>query len=127
MLWRTKNKKHAYFSGALQDVWVDRIFQAKRTGYFLDFGAFDGLDMSNTLYLERERNWTGICVEPNPSWYPKLCAARTAICINAALWPVSRERLQFVDAHGLSSFAHLKDGDSNAPTRNIATQRMIEV
>ncbi|WP_430910993.1 FkbM family methyltransferase [Methylobacterium sp. sgz302541] len=123
-----KKKARPHFVGDLgQDAWVARVFAGQRGGYFLDFGAFDGKDMSNTLYLERELGWRGICVEPNPTYYPTLCAERTAICVNSALWSRSREVLTMVDAHGLSSFEHLKDGDSNARVRTQATQRVIEV
>lgn len=128
MLWSRKRRAEPeFYSDLRQDRWVASVFNDGRKGYFLDFGAFDGLDMSNTLHLERTLGWTGICVEPNPTYYPKLCAERSAICVNLALWSRSREVLTMVDAHGLSAFEHLKDGDSNAATRNLATQRRIEV
>lgn len=116
-----------FASHIAQDRWVSGVFNGQRDGYFLDFGAFDGLDMSNTVYLERELGWRGICVEPNPTYFPQLCAARSAICVNAALWPRSRELIQLVDAHGLSSLAHLKDGDSNKENRTKATRRVVGV
>lgn len=124
---KRKKTLPSYVGDLGQDRWVATVFEGRKGGYFLDFGAFDGKDMSNTLYLERELGWRGICVEPNPTYYPTLCAERVAICVNSALWSRSREVLSMVDAHGLSSFAHLKDGDSNASVRNRATQRVIEV
>ena len=36
----------------------------KENGYFVEFGAYDGIDHSNTLLLESEFNWTGLLVEP---------------------------------------------------------------
>ena len=38
----------------------------KRNGFFIEAGAFNGYDLSNSLYFERKYNWTGILVEPNP-------------------------------------------------------------
>ena len=29
-------------------------------------GAFDGMILSNTLWLERHHNWTGLLIEANP-------------------------------------------------------------
>lgn len=116
-----------YASHIVQDRWVAETFARKRDGYFLDFGAFDGTDMSNTLYLERELGWRGICVEPNPRYYPLLCASRTSVTFNAALWPTSRDVLRMVDAHGYSSLDVFKDADSNAARRSDATLRKFEV
>jgi FkbM family methyltransferase len=110
-----------------QDKWVCDTFQNLRNGYFLDFGAFDGTTISNTLILERELGWTGICVEPNPTYYPALCKARTSICINAALWHTSRQSVEIVDAHGLSSLVSTKDDDVSAARRNEATTRVVSI
>jgi FkbM family methyltransferase len=124
---RTFNSPVGYTSHVGQDMWVAEVFNHHTTGYFLDFGAFDGLRISNTVYLEKRLNWRGICVEPNPTFFPALCANRSAICVNAALYEKSRETMDFVDAHGLSSFAHLVDDDKNAEQRKAATRGTIKV
>ena len=41
------------------------------TGRFCDVGAFDGKTFSNTLRLV-ELGWSGVCVEPSPTVFPKL-------------------------------------------------------
>ena len=43
-------------------------------GTFVEAGAFDGLDSSNTLILERCFDWTGLLVEANPHNYARLRA-----------------------------------------------------
>jgi FkbM family methyltransferase len=40
------------------------LFKGKRNGTFIEVGAADGLDQSNTLLLERKLGWTGLLVEP---------------------------------------------------------------
>ena len=35
-------------------------------GFFLEAGATDGEQWSNTLFFEMERNWTGLLIEPLP-------------------------------------------------------------
>jgi FkbM family methyltransferase len=35
-------------------------------GYFIEAGANDGLDQSNTLFFEKHRKWTGLLIEPIP-------------------------------------------------------------
>lgn len=116
-----------YRSHIGQDRWVDETYGAKESGYFLDFGAFDGVTISNTYMLEVVHGWSGICVEPNPSFFPTLCRNRTAIAINCALFKESRKKLSFVDAHGLSGFEFAADNDSMAERRAAATKRKIFV
>lgn len=49
-----------------QDLWVLWALGEKRGGYFVEFGATDGCDLSNTWFLEKEMGWRGILAEPNP-------------------------------------------------------------
>jgi FkbM family methyltransferase len=46
-------------------------------GTFLEIGCWNGEIISQTLYLEREKGWTGLCVDPFPSNFEqrqcKLC------------------------------------------------------
>ena len=51
----------------------------------MDIGAFDGIDFSNTFYMEKELGWKGICVEPNPLVFEKLVVNRNCVCINACI------------------------------------------
>jgi len=116
-----------YFSHIGQDKWVSECLHLKKKGFFLDFGAFDGKTISNTYFLEKELEWNGICVEPNPFFYSRLCGSRNCTLINSALWPISRQSLQFCDAHGLSSIVEFRDCDVNAERRKEATKALIEV
>jgi FkbM family methyltransferase len=43
---------------------LDSLFQ--NPGTFLEIGCWDGELISQTAYLERERGWTGVCVDPFP-------------------------------------------------------------
>ena len=55
-------------------------------GIFLEVGAYDGVELSSTLYLERERNWTGLLIEPNANFYKELTKVnRKAFTLNACL------------------------------------------
>lgn len=46
-------------------------------GYFVELGANDGLNQSNTYYFEKFKNWTGVLIEPSPHNYLKLLANRS--------------------------------------------------
>jgi len=65
-----------YMSHIGQDAWVAECMQYKKGGFFLDFGAFDGKTISNTYMLEKDLEWKGICVEPNPRYFNLLCERR---------------------------------------------------
>jgi FkbM family methyltransferase len=76
-----------YSSQIGQDLLLDRhVFAGKRNGVFVDVGAHDGVTLSNSLFFERERGWTALCVEPNPVVYEQLVTART-LCANVAIGP----------------------------------------
>lgn len=57
------------------------FFKNKKNGFFIDVGANDGLQLSNTLFFEQFLGWTGICIEPLPETFLKLQQNRPN-CIN---------------------------------------------
>ncbi|WP_426127513.1 hypothetical protein [Pararhizobium sp. PWRC1-1] len=54
------------FAQIQQDRWVLAELDGKRGGFFVEIGAFDGKQLSNTYLLETEYDWKGILAEPNP-------------------------------------------------------------
>lgn len=66
---------------------VDFIVRGRRGGRFLDVGAHDGVAMSNTLALERDFGWSGVCVEADPEMAEACRIARPASrVVSAAAW-----------------------------------------
>jgi FkbM family methyltransferase len=61
-----------------QDLFVLTELQFKKNGYFVEFGACDGLEFSNTYLLENRFSWNGILAEPAYVWREQLLANRTA-------------------------------------------------
>lgn len=51
-----------------QDWLVASLLGCKHDGYFLDLAAHDKSLLSNSLMLERDFGWRGICVEANPEY-----------------------------------------------------------
>jgi FkbM family methyltransferase len=64
----------------------DKLFKGKIKGNFLDIGAFDGILGSNTYFFEKEREWDGVCIEPNPTVFEMLKQNRTCKVINGAIY-----------------------------------------
>ena len=91
-----------------QDLWVLERFSYKRGGFFIEFGATDGIMLSNTYLLEKEFGWNGLLAEPNPSFYEKLKMNRSSQCSNACIANKTGEHVSFVLADefgGISDFA----------------------
>ncbi|ESO03313.1 hypothetical protein HELRODRAFT_173599 [Helobdella robusta] len=66
-----KLKKWNFMIKTPQAEEIDNILK-KRNGFFVEAGGFDGETASNTLFLEVERNWTGLLIEPDPYFYTQL-------------------------------------------------------
>jgi FkbM family methyltransferase len=96
---------------------VLQILGGKRHGFFIDSGAADGMRGSNTLLLEREFGWTGICVEPNQQFFETLRANRRCHCINCCLYDCNAH-VEFVDAGFLSGIWQ----EYNARMRNYISK-----
>jgi FkbM family methyltransferase len=80
----------------LQDLWVLFELGRKRGGYFVEFGATNGLTNSNTWLLEHGYGWTGILAEPNPVWHAALKTNRRCAIDTRCVYGVSGETLNFL-------------------------------
>lgn len=60
-----------YYSQHGEDCVLDKIFDAKTNGFFVEVGCVDGRRFSNTLALE-EKGWTGLNVEAHTDYIPLL-------------------------------------------------------
>lgn len=76
-------------------------------GRFLDVGAWDGKDKSNT-WLLTERGWSGVCVEPAAMPFLKLMRnhRRNPLieCVQAAIMPEAGVSQFWYTADAISSF-----------------------
>ena len=79
----------------LQDLFVLEHFNFKKEGFFVEFGAADGIRHSNTYVLEKEFNWTGILAEPATIWHETLQRNRSASVDTRCVWSESGNTLEF--------------------------------
>ena len=60
-----------------QDKYLETyIFKGYKNGFYVDVGAHDGVTINNTLYFEKNNNWSGINIEPNKKVFDKLVSKR---------------------------------------------------
>jgi hypothetical protein len=85
----------SYNSQIGQDKWVHSILGDKKNGYFIELGACDGLYLSNTLFFERNLNWSGICIEPNDNYIKELYTNRKCNISNDLVYSCEGEKVNF--------------------------------
>ncbi len=100
-----------------QDLWVLEQTNFKRNGFFVEFGATDGVRLSNTFLLEQEFGWRGICAEPNPRMFEKLQRNRRCLVTDACLGATSGDSVEFVLAEEFGGMVNDMTSDMHAKTR----------
>lgn len=91
-----------------QDIWALQKSSFKRRGFFVEFGAADGILLSNSFLLEKEFDWAGICAEPNPEFNRDLKRNRNCIVSDACIAGQTGETVSFLLAKeygGIEAFA----------------------
>ena len=101
-----------------QDLWVLEQTNWKRGGYFVEFGATDGVLLSNTWLLEKHFGWQGICAEPNPKLFERLQQNRGCILSPACVYRTTGERMRFVLADAYGCLVDLGKYDQHVDKRN---------
>jgi FkbM family methyltransferase len=102
-----------------QDLFALSYLDFKKNGYFVEFGAADGYDLSNTYLMEKELGWSGILAEPAKVWHNALRNYRKCNIEYNCVWKDSNSTLKFneVAISGLSTISSYSDKDCNAKVR----------
>lgn len=102
-----------------QDLFVLTQLKFKRAGFFVEFGAANGVNLSNTYLLEKEFGWTGILAEPAKCWHKELTENRSANIEISCVWKDSQSILKFneADTPELSTISVYNDSDLHKDAR----------
>lgn len=112
-----------------QDLWVLSQTNYKKQGFFVEFGATDGVLLSNTYLLEKEFGWRGLCAEPNPKLFAQLKNNRNCTVSDACIADISGKEVQFILANeygGIADFAN-NDGHSDKREAYAKTGNIIKL
>ncbi len=83
-------------SQLFQDVFAAFIVGSSFDKTFLEFGASDGISLSNSYMLENSLEWKGILAEPSPQWHEQLKNNRpNTTIIKDCIWKSSGKKLDF--------------------------------
>ncbi|MDA9008507.1 FkbM family methyltransferase [Alphaproteobacteria bacterium] len=112
-------------SQLLQDLFALTVSDQKRNGFFVEFGATNGITLSNTHLLEKSFSWTGILAEPARGWHERLSQARPGSkIIHDCVWKESGAKLNFreTDEGELSSIVEYVGSDGHKKSRDRGYQ-----
>ena len=91
------NLNEHFFSQAGQDKFINNsYFRSMNNGFFVEIGAYNGIDGSNCYFFEKFLNWSGIAIEPSPTQFLALQKNRKCKCINKAV-AKKTEKIEFID------------------------------
>jgi FkbM family methyltransferase len=119
-----KSKEHNSQLG--QDILAAYLFGKK--GYFVEFGAADAKNISNTYLLEKEYGWKGILAEPNPAFHESL-KSRECHVDHRCVYNKTGEVISFAavnEMHELSTITDYIESDRWADTRKRSTTFEVE-
>ena len=99
-----------YFSQAGQDKIIKEFFfKNKKNGFFVEIGAFDGIQGSNCYHFEKFLNWDGIALERSRIQFEKLKKNRKCKILNEAVSHEIKE-VEFVEViEGLTQMSGIND------------------
>jgi len=130
----TTDKNKIIKSQLLQDAFAAFIVGDLFDKTFLEFGATNGVDLSNSYMLENNFRWTGILAEPSPQWHKELKNNRpNTRIITDCIWKCSGEKLDFFvsDFGELSTLVDYKLNDISSMPGNtearIQDGKVVEV
>jgi FkbM family methyltransferase len=108
-----------------QEIFVLSELDFKKNGFFVEFGATNGIDISNTWLLEKSFGWTGILAEPSRYWHNDLKHNRSAAIDTRCVWSQSAQSVLFneVNTDGASYGRELSTIDQFSTVDNHAASR----
>lgn len=96
-------------------------------GFFVEFGATNGVTLSNTHILEKEFGWSGILCEPAKQWQDELQANRRARIDTRCVYSSSDELVAFSETSikELSTISSFLKSDSNKFLRKPVSTYLV--
>ncbi len=111
-----------------QDIFVMLCLERNDPGFFVEFGATDGLEGSNTWLMEKKFGWNGIVAEPGRVWKERLARNRSCIIESDCVWSETGKQLEFRQANdaGFSTLSTYADKDRHALHRSNCQTYFVE-
>ncbi|WP_446012002.1 FkbM family methyltransferase [Candidatus Electrothrix sp.] len=111
-----------------QDIFVALVLKEKEKGFFVEFGATDGISGNNTWIFEKKLLWDGLLAEPARVWHERLAQNRTCTIVHDCVWRESGQTLDFWEAidAGFSTLGDYAERDRHAQRRKGAKSYVVQ-
>ena len=111
-----------------QDILALSQVGIEQPGFFVEFGATNGLDLSNTYLLEKSFGWKGILCEPAREWHEELTSNRSCAIDTRCVYSSTGQRIQFSEASigELSTITSFMKSDANRLIRKKSASYEVE-
>lgn len=115
-------------SQIFQDLFVLFMTHEKKGGFFVEFGATNGVTLSNSWLLEKSYGWDGILAEPARCWHTELQVNRTCKIDTNCVWSKSGEQLEFNETctQELSTINVFSGCDGHSSVRQNGNKYLVE-
>ena len=80
-----------------QDLFALAFSESTSPKFFVEFGATDGVSLSNTWLLEKKLGWNGILAEPAKTWHEALAKNRSCSIDTRCVAKASGLKYQFLE------------------------------
>tara|TARA_B100001250_G_scaffold358523_1_gene334897 strand:- start:2330 stop:3136 length:807 start_codon:yes stop_codon:yes gene_type:complete len=84
-------------SQLFQDLFVLNEIDYLNKGFFIEIGAANGIDLSNTYLLEKKFNWDGVVVEPAKIWEKEISKNRSCTVSYDCIYSETGLKVEFLE------------------------------
>jgi hypothetical protein len=118
-------------SQLFQDLFVFYYSGFKKNGFFIEIGVGNGKDISNTLLLEKKKNWNGLLCEADSRMIKEIKINRKCGLVALPVTSVCRKKIKFFenlkDPYQSSSFSfNLKNNYRIKYINSICINHLLE-
>ncbi|CAG2206520.1 unnamed protein product [Mytilus edulis] len=96
----------------------------RKMDFFVEMGAYNGEEFSNTLWLERKHNWTGLLIEANPDLCRQIDLLKRQAWRLCACISNNFKQTEFIQSGAIGGMASELDNDQ---MKTVETNQTISV
>jgi FkbM family methyltransferase len=111
-----------------QDIFALSIAGLDKPGFFVEFGASDGVALSNSHILEKHFGWAGILAEPSTAWHEALRSNRSCVVDSRCVYSSSGQKISFSENYvgELSAISEYAEPNSHGLLKRTTSSYEVE-